>query len=187
MKKKSFTKYFQTFICLLFSLQCHAACCAAFPEDVPPQITIPAPESPQAQRYLGLKEMEPFALSKVNAKIIIIVFFNALCPHCHANASIVNKLYNVIQDDERLRDVKVIGIAVGSDKSQVDAFRKNFKVPFPLFIDVDLAISAAMGGVDTPTTIVLTTSNGKVLAGHIGVIKDFEGFLKELRTIHEKL
>src|SRR5208337_1722031 len=174
-------------VCLLFALQCHAAHCAVVPEEVSPQITIPAPESPQIQKYLGLMEMGPFALSKVNAKIVIIEFFNALCPHCHANAPIVNKLYKVIQDDADLRDVKVIGIAVGNDKSQVDAFRKYFKVPFPLFIDENFAISATMGVVDTPTTMVLATSNGEVFASHIGVIKDFEGVLKELRTIHKKL
>jgi thiol-disulfide isomerase/thioredoxin len=187
MKKKSFSTYFQALVCILFALQCNAAYSAAVPEQAPAQITIPAPESPQAQKYLGLTETGPFALSKVNAKIVIIEFFNALCPKCYANAPIVNRLYKVIQDDAGLRDVKVIGIAVDSDKFQVDAFRKNFKVPFPLFIDENFAISVAMGGVDTPTTLVLATSNGKVLASHIGVIKDFEDLLKELRTIHKKL
>jgi thiol-disulfide isomerase/thioredoxin len=186
MKKKIFTICFQALICLLFALQCHAAS-GAVPEEAPTQITIPAPESPQAQKYLGLKEMEPFALSKVNAKIVIIEFFNALCPHCAANAPIVNRVYKVIQDDAGLRDVKIIGVAIGSDKPQVDAFRKNFKIPFPLFIDENFAISAGMGGVDTPTTMVLAASNGKVLASHVGVIKDFDGFLKELRAIHKKL
>jgi len=148
---------------------------------------MPAPDSPQAQKYLGLKDAAPFALSNVNAKIVVIEFFNALCPHCHANAPIVNKLYKVVQEDAGLRDVKFVGIAIGSEKSEVDAFKKNFKIPFPLFIDVDFSISAAMGGVDTPTTMILGASNGKVYASHVGVIKDFDGFLKELRAIHKKL
>lgn len=174
-------------ICLLFALQCLAAYGSSAAESSPPQITIPAPDSVQAQQYLGLKDMEPFPLSSINSKIVIIEFFNALCPHCHANAPIVNKLYKIIQDDAGLRDVKIVGIAVGSDKPQVDAYRKNFKVPFPLFIDDGFAISAAMGGVDTPTTMVLATIDGKVYATHVGVIKDFDGFLKELRAIHKKL
>jgi peroxiredoxin len=187
MKKKSFSRCFQALICLLFALQYNAAYGVEVAEEAYPQIIIPAPESAQAQKYLGLKEMEPFGLSQVDAKIIIIEFFNALCPKCHANAPMLNKLYKVIQNDPVLRDVKVIGIAVDSDRSEVDAFRKNFKVPFPLFIDEDFAISVAMGGVDTPTTMILATSNGRVLADHIGVIRDFEDLLKELRTIHKKL
>jgi thiol-disulfide isomerase/thioredoxin len=187
MNKKCITKYFQALLCLLFALLCHPAYAPAASEPDPVQITMPAPDSPQAQKYLGLKDAEPFALSKLNAKIVVIEFFNALCPHCHSNAPIVNKLYKVVQDDSGLRDVKFIGVAIGSDKSEVEAFRKNFKVPFPIFIDENFAISAAVEGVDTPTTIVLGTSNGKVYARHVGVIKDFDGFLKELRAIHKKL
>lgn len=187
MKKMCIIKYFQTLACLLSALLCLSVYALAASEPPPEQIMMPAPDSPQAQKYLGLKDMEPFALSKLNAKIVIIEFFNALCPHCHANAPIVNKLYKVILDDSSLRDVKVIGVAIGSDKSEVAAFKKSLKVPFPIFIDENFAIAAAVGGVDTPTTMVLGTSDGKVYATHVGVIKDFDAFLKELRAIHKKL
>jgi len=186
MKKKCIIKYFQALLCLLFALLCLPAYAPAASEPAPAQITMPAPDSPQAQKYLGLKDMEPFPLSALNAKIVIIEFFNALCPHCGANAPIVNKLYKVVQEDSSLRDVKFMGVAIGSEKSEVDAFRKNFKVPFPIFIDENFAISAAVGGADTPTTMVLGTSNGKVYASLVGVIKEFDGFLKELIAIHKK-
>jgi len=187
MKKKRLTTYFLASICLLFALHCHAAFGTDIPESFPPEIKMPAPDSAKVQQYLGLKDMEPFPLANLNGKIVIIEFFNALCPHCHANAPIVNKVYKLLQDDPGLRDVKIIGLAIGSDKIEVDAYRKNFKVPFPLLIDDNFAIAAAIGGVDTPTTLVVGTSNGKVYAGHVGVIKDFDGFLKELRAIHKKL
>lgn len=187
MKNKSRVKYLKGSVCLLFLLQCLTAYGSATPAYFPLQITIPAPDSPHAQQYLGLKNMEPFLLSSINSKIVIVEFFNALCPHCHANAPIVNKLYRATQDDAGLRDVKIIGIAVGSEKPEVEAYRKNFKVPFPLFVDESFAISAAMGGMDTPTTLIVAADTGKVYASHVGVIKDFDGLLKELRAIHKKL
>ncbi len=49
-----------------------------------------------------------------------------------------------MREDAGLADVKLIGIAVASDKPQLEAYKKNFKVPFPIFLDENFAISAAM-------------------------------------------
>ena len=43
----------------------------------------------------------------------------------------------------------------------------------------------ALGKPSTPTT-VLTTSSGKVLMKHTGMILDLEAFLKEIGEIHKK-
>ena len=88
---------------------------------------------------------------------------------------------------EGFADVKFIGIAIATEKPQLEAYMKNFKVPFPMFLDDTSAISASMEGVETPTTMLIATGSGKVLASHVGVITDFDGFLKELRAIHKKL
>lgn len=187
MKKKAFGKFFYVLACMLLLFQSQAAFGAQPPDDLPAAtFTIPAPENAQVQKYLGLKTMDPFTVSNTGAKLIIIEFFSALCPQCHLNAPIVNKLYKTVSDDQSLADVKVIGIAVGSEKAQVEAYKKNFKVPFPIFLDDKFAISAAMDGVETPTTMIISANNGKVLASHHGVIKDFDGFLKELKTLHKK-
>jgi hypothetical protein len=42
-----------------------------------PQFTLPAPESEQTRTYLGLKTMEPFALSAVSAKVVLVEFLSA--------------------------------------------------------------------------------------------------------------
>ena len=55
-----------------------------------------------------------------------------------------------------------------------------------MFVDETFSISGPIGGVDTPTTLVLAAASGKVLACHTGVIKDFDGFVKELRDITKK-
>ena len=58
--------------------------------------------------------------------------------------------------------------------------RRSFKVPFPLFPDENLAIARAVGVEETPT-MVLVTHSGKVLKSYSGVIRDFDGLLKDLR------
>ena len=67
----------------------------------------------------------------------------------------------------------------------MDAFKKSFKVPFPLFADKNLAIAQAVGVTETPT-MVLVTHSGKVLTSYDGVIQDFDGLLKDPREHHKK-
>ena len=152
-----------------------------------PPFTLPAPDSADAQKYLGLKAAGSFSISQTGAKVVIVEFMSALCPHCQANAPVINKVYKTVQDDAGLAaSVKVLAIAVGNDQKQVDAFKKTYNVSFPMFTDESFAISGPIGGVDTPTTLVLAAATGKVLACHTGVIKDFDGFVKELRDISKK-
>ena len=151
------------------------------------RFTLPAPDSKQVSNYLGLKKAGPYNVSQIEAKLVLIEVLSALCPHCHTNAPIVNKLYQVIQKDAALaRDVKIIGICSGNDKKQIDAFRKNFKVPFPLIPDEDVAIAQAVGVRETPT-IILVSHTGKVLMSHTGVIQDFDRLLRDIREKHKKL
>jgi len=131
--------------------------------------------------YLGLRTKAPYTISQICAKLVFIEILSALCPHCQANAPVLNRLYQVIQQDAALaKDVKIIGICCGNDKTQIDAFKKGFKVPFPLFPDESLAIAQAVGVSETPT-MVLVSHSGKVLTSHSGEIQDFDGLLKDLR------
>jgi len=177
-------------ICLVVFLPCFSVH-GSQDEQFPPgaqlaAFNLPGPDSAQVQAYLGLKTRDPFTISKIGAKLVYIEFLGAMCPQCHVNAPVVNKLYRVIQDDPALaRDVKIIGIAVGNNRAQIEAYKKNFKVAFPIFPDEDLSISAAVGGADTPT-MILVTNSGKILSSHRGVITDFDGYLKQLREFHKK-
>jgi len=93
----------------------------------------------------------------------------------------MNRLYQVVQNNAELAgNVKIIGICAGNDKKQTDAFRKNFKVSFPLIPDEHFAIALGARVSKTPAT-VLVTSGGEVLWSHCGEIEDFDGLLKALR------
>ena len=187
MKKKGIVCFFWTIICALILLQSNRAVCADPVEQIPPaEFTMPAPDSAQAQKYLGLKAMEPFKVSDIKAKLAVIEFMSAFCPYCHANAPILNNIYKTIQGDSGLADVKVIAIAVGNEKAAVEAYKKQFKVPFPVLPDQDFAISVSMNGVPTPTTMIVSTENGTVLFSHTGVIQDRDGFVKQLKALNKK-
>jgi thiol-disulfide isomerase/thioredoxin len=191
MQQKWFLRSFRLVICLMLVLQCYSVYGA---EEEPfakgsqlPQFALPAPDSQKTADYLGLKNMEAGPVSNIGAKLILIEFLSVLCPHCHTNAPIINRLYKVIQDDAALaKDVKIIGICIGNNKTQIDAYKKNFKVPFPIFPDEDLTIAATVEVMATPT-MVLVTKDGKVISSHSGVIQDFDGMLKELRESQKKL
>jgi peroxiredoxin len=188
--KQRFLKSLQLLICLLCALTCTTVYGS---QDQPfaagsqlPPFTLPAPDSQQTQSYLGLRTMDPYTVPQIGAKLVLIEILSVLCPHCHANAPVVNRLYQVIRKDAALAgDVKIIGICIGNNKTQTEAFKKSFKVPFPLFPDEDSTIAQAVA-VETPT-MVLVAHSGKVLWSHTGVIQDFDGLLNVLRENHEKL
>jgi hypothetical protein len=80
MKRKSLLQCFQL-ICLLFALLCVFV--RGSRAEVPavgsqlPQFTLPAPETEKVRSYLGLKSMEPFTLSAITAKVVVIEFLSA--------------------------------------------------------------------------------------------------------------
>jgi hypothetical protein len=99
---------------------------------------------------------------------------------------IVNRLYNVIQEDPTLRsDIKVLGVCVGNNPRQVGVCKSQFRVPYPLFPDERHNIHAALGSSGTPFMIV-TDNAGKVLMTYGGVIKDLDEILAEIRAIHKE-
>lgn len=79
------------------------------------------------------------------------------------------------------KDVKLIGVALRNEKAQVDAFKKSLKAAFPIFPDDTLEVAGAVEVPETPSTVIVS-NGGKLLYCHRGPIKDFDGFLKEVRA-----
>ncbi|MCU0595107.1 MAG: hypothetical protein MUC98_06545 [Desulfobacterota bacterium] len=80
--EKWFLRSFRLLACLLFLVQVysvHAAEGDLYP--VGSQInpfTVGVPDSPEVQKYLGLKSSDPFKLTDIGAKMVVIEFMNAL-------------------------------------------------------------------------------------------------------------
>jgi hypothetical protein len=82
MNPKEIPKYLQLLAGLFFILQCASAFGAPV-NPLPvgsqlPQFSLGAPDSPEGQKYLGLKSNEPFTLSSIGSKLVLIEFLEAL-------------------------------------------------------------------------------------------------------------
>jgi peroxiredoxin len=151
-----------------------------------PHFSLSAPDDPEMKQYLGLKNPRSFTLSQIPAKFLLIEFFSLYCPICHKQAPAANKIYKVIRQDPELnKDIKMIGIGTGNTQKEVEAFKTNLRVPFPLFTDLDFKIHKKIGEPRTPFTI-LTTNKGKVLLIHSGVVEDTDEFIGKIKKIREQ-
>ena len=109
--------------------------------DILATIQLPAPQDPEAKKYLGLAEEGPFALSQIKAQVVMIEIFNMYCTNCQREASRVNKLYQLMNKDSKLKGkIKMIGIGAGNTPLEVEVFKKTYEVAFPMFPDADYAI-----------------------------------------------
>jgi len=151
-----------------------------------PAFTLSAPDDPETKQYLGLKNLKSFTLSQIPAKFLLIEFFSLYCPICHKQAPAANKIYKVIRQDPALnKDIKMIGIGTGNNQREIEAFKTNLRVPFPLFTDLDFKIHKKIGEPRTPFTI-LTTNKGKILLMHSGVVEDTDEFIGKIKKFHEQ-
>jgi hypothetical protein len=92
----------------------------------------------------------------------------------------------VIEEDPALaKDFKVLAIAVADNKKRADDFKAEFKMPYPIFPDEKGEIYFALKQPVIPS-LLLTTTDGKVLLNHNGLFEDLDGMLKKIREIHEK-
>jgi len=151
-----------------------------------PAFELKTPDSPEARKYLGLNESKTFTLSQIPSKFLLVEFFSFYCPVCQRQAPKANKIYKFIKNDESMsKDIKVLGIGVTNKQKEVDIYRKTFRVEFPLFADADKENPKKTGIEDIPLT-VLIDKNGKVLISHLGIVKDVDNFLREIRNIQKE-
>jgi peroxiredoxin len=147
-------------------------------------LRLPTPTDPAHLDYLGVPPGETFALSDIQARILIIEVFSMYCPHCQKEAPIVNRLFQQIQADPKLKErIKIIGIGVGNTPYEVGFFRKTYSVPFPLFADRSRVLSTHLEVRQTPTFI----GWGYHAGGHVrpflfapGPIGDVDRFIERM-------
>ena len=123
-------------------------------------INLAVPVKDSAKSYLGLPFSDFFKIAQIKAKVVIIEIFSMYCPHCQGDAPDVNKLYNMIEGNPKLKDkIKLIGIGAGNSSYEVEVFAKTYDIPFPLFADMDFSIHKVLGEVRTPYFIGIKINN----------------------------
>ena len=93
----------------------------------------------------------------------------------------VNRAYNLFKEDKTLsKDIKIIGIGIGTQPEDLPAYKKAFKVEFPLFTDPKRELQKLLKVQAVPLAVLLD-KKGKVLMSHSGAIGNFDAFVSEIR------
>lgn len=166
----------------IFDYPARAASTPSIRDDTQTAITLPIPQRPHERSYLGLSGAGYFRITQIKATVVIVEIFSMYCPHCQKNAPRVNELYQVIEDNPRLRGkIKLIGIGAGNSPYEVEVFRKKYDIPFPLFADTDYSTHKALGEVRTPYFIGIKNNKDgtyKIFYSEGGGVEKADEFLE---------
>lgn len=147
-----------------------------------PKISLPVPQDEAYRQYLGLKGGGTFLVPQIKANVVIVQIFSMYCPHCQKDAPVANEFFDKLSADSKLKDtVKLIGIGAGNSDFEIDFFRKQYGIKFPLFSDGEFLIHKAIGEVRTPYFIAIKINkNGthKVVYSKLGGIENADEFMK---------
>jgi peroxiredoxin len=104
------------------------------------------------------------------------------CPFCQKEAPLINELYELIQSKPVLKDkIKLIGIGAGNTQFEVDFFKSEYTIPFPLLPDESFSVHKAVGEVRTPYFFVLQVKpdgSNRIIYSKAGSIQDPQAFLE---------
>jgi peroxiredoxin len=150
--------------------------------DTLPDLEIKAAPLAHEAAYLGLPAgVKAFRLSQIKAEALLVEVFSMYCPRCQASAKSVNAVFERLTALPQGKKLKMLGLGAGNSAFEVDAFRKQYEIPLPLFQDGDYALHKAFGTVLTPAYMVLKPAPGgkgfQVLFFQEGVFTDGQAFL----------
>lgn len=149
------------------------------------ELQFPLNGNEQHREYLGVASQSTLSLSQVHAERLIVVVFNTFCTICQADAAMLNMAFEVVEQDPILKGrIKLVGIAAGNTGMEVEQFRQNHQVPFPLFSDPDFKMDRAIPK-DLRTPILLSVNNApgqelRVVKVHTGAVKKVEDIFDDL-------
>jgi len=143
--------------------------------------------SSETMAYLGLSRRKNFSSDDMRGSLFIVEVFSTYCTSCPRNIPILNNIYDAIEKDARSkRKIKIFGIAIGNNSKEVESYKKEYKVLFPVLTDYDFAVHNVLGKPRVPYTIyVQKTAEGKTVADvHQGVLDSAETVLKKVQSLN---
>ena len=187
MKRKNLIGILAT--CLGIVLVCSGISVAAEQEPVvgynAGNVQFSTPLSAEDASYLGLAKPAPFTLKDIKADYVLVESFSTSCPHCMSQAPVLNKLYEMVQNDPQLKNkLKIISVAQGNDDNAARMWKTFHKVPFPVVPDKDSKLGDALNFHPYPVSSVMNKS-GKIVWVHVGAFESadeaFQGIKKAIK------
>ena len=146
-----------------------------------PVISLPIPKDLYEKAYLGLSGRGFLKISQIKANGLLIKIFNLYCPICQSTAGAMTELYNQIENNPNLKGkIKLIGIGAGNSLLEVEVFKQNHDIPFPIFPDEDYRIHKVLGEVKTPFFMAIKMEKDgshEIVHTHLGGLTDARAFL----------
>ena len=146
-----------------------------------PDINLTIPKNSDEKIYLGLSGEGVFKTSQVKAQAVLIKIFNLYCQTCQSTAGIMTEIYEQIENNPDLKGkIKLIGIGAGNNLSEIEVFKQNHNISFPIFPDEDFTIHKALGEVKNPFFIAVKMEGGEspeIVHTHLGGLTDARAFL----------
>ncbi len=107
--------------------------------------------------------------------------------NCLRQAPILNAFYSSIEKDKTLKGrVKILGIAAGNNLREVDRFKKELNLAYPILTDARFVAHTAVGSPRTPFSIWVRKERGGagvVVSTHLGVMDSSTAAMKEARAV----
>jgi len=152
-----------------------------------PNLTFNQPLTKKEQTYLEIPKKKGFSFREIKGDLILVEFISTYCVNCQRQAPIFTELYSSIEKDPKLKGkVKMIGIAAGNTPKEVESFKKEYQITYPIFSDARFDAHMAVGGPRTPFTLWVRRDgqgNGVVVSTHLGLTESAENVLAETKAV----
>lgn len=136
-------------------------------------------------KFFGLVKADTFSLKDIKADLILVEFLNKYCFSCQLQAPVMNRVFAMVQKDPELKGkVKFFGIGVGNNPREVESFKAEKQVPFPIVPDQKFLAYEAIGDPGaTPFTLLIRKAESGLLVARtkVGLTKDPEIILKDIK------
>ncbi|MBU1206776.1 MAG: hypothetical protein KKH04_07610 [Proteobacteria bacterium] len=136
------------------------------------------------QKFFGLVKADSSSLKEAKAELIVLEYLNKYCFSCQLQAPVMNQVFTMVDKDPQLKGrIKFLGIGAGNNQREVDSFRAEKKILFPIVPDPKFLAYEAIGDPGaTPFTLFIRKTDSGHLVAHIkvGLTKDPEKILKEI-------
>ena len=143
--------------------------------------------SEEEHAYLEVPSNKPITFQEIRGELILVEFLSVYCVNCQRQAPILNGLYFGIEKDKALRGkVKIIGIAAGNNPREIENFKKEYKVAYPILSDLRFDAHTAVGSPRTPFSIWVRKERGGtgiVVSTHLGLMDSQEMASRETRAV----
>ncbi|MEE8479643.1 MAG: TlpA disulfide reductase family protein [Desulfobacterales bacterium] len=161
----------------------------AFSESIPeansylPEFQLEAPLLERERIYLGIGSEKLFSIDQLNCELVLIKIVGVYCPKCHIQMPYFNKLFYRIKKVPGIyQKTKMLAIAVGANPLEVEYFKKEHRIPYPVIKDPKFEIHKLLGEPRTPF-IMLVTREKRVIFAHLGIIKEIDKLFLKIRKL----